>query len=78
MIVHAGLARREASSQRWMALAPTCRGLNDYAIDQSVRYLLPLYMDAALLAHLEPHLTELGALAGGKLYGLSDQAEQDV
>lgn len=78
MIVHAGLARREASSRRWMALAPTCRGLNDYVIDQSVRYLLPLYMDAPLLAHLEPHLTELGALAGGKLCDLSNQADHDV
>lgn len=76
MTVHAGLARREASSKRSMALAPTCRGLNYYAIDQSVRDLLPLYMDAPLLAHLEPHLTELGALAGGRLHDLSDQAER--
>jgi len=76
MTVHAGLARREASSKRSMALAPTCRGLNYYAIDRSARDLLPLYMGAPLLAHLEPHLHELGALAGGKLYDLSDQAER--
>ncbi|WP_256568316.1 acyl-CoA dehydrogenase family protein [Bradyrhizobium sp. CCGUVB14] len=76
MTAHAGLARREASSRRSEALAPTCRGLNYYAIDQSVRDLLPLYMEAPLLAHLEPHLAELGALAGSKLYDLSDQAER--
>ncbi|WP_439361518.1 acyl-CoA dehydrogenase family protein [Bradyrhizobium sp. DASA03007] len=76
MTVHAGLARREASSRRSMALAPTCRGLNYYSIDQSVRDLLPLYMDAPLLAHLEPHLAELGALAGNRLHDLSDQAER--
>lgn len=35
-------------------------------------------MDGPLLAHLEPHLTELGALAGGKLYDLSDQADHDL
>ncbi|WP_246767846.1 acyl-CoA dehydrogenase family protein [Bradyrhizobium sp. CCBAU 53340] len=76
MTVHAGLARREASSRRSMALAPTCRGLNYYTIDQSVRDLLPLYMDAPLLAYLDPHLTELGALAGTTLHDLSDQAER--
>nr|WP_312014320.1 acyl-CoA dehydrogenase family protein [Bradyrhizobium sp. ERR14] len=76
MTVHAGLARREASSRRSMALAPTCRGLNYFAIDRSMRDLLPLYMEAPLLAHIEPHLAELGALAGSKLYDLSDQAER--
>jgi len=76
MTIHVGLASREASSQRSAALAPTCRGLNYYSIDQSVQDLLPLYMDAPLLAHLKPHLDELGELAGGKLYDLSDQAER--
>jgi len=76
MTIHVGLAGREASSQRSAALAPTCRGLNYYSIDQSVQDLLPLYMDAPLLAHLKPHLDELGELAGGKLYDLSDQAER--
>ncbi|MDD1520721.1 MULTISPECIES: acyl-CoA dehydrogenase family protein [Bradyrhizobium] len=76
MTVHAGLARREASSGRSKALAPTCRGLNYFVIDQSVRDLLPLYMNAPLLAHLEPHLQELGMLAGSTLYDLSDQAER--
>ncbi|MCK1519280.1 MULTISPECIES: acyl-CoA dehydrogenase family protein [unclassified Bradyrhizobium] len=76
MTIHVGLASREASAQRSAALAPTCRGLNYYSIDRSVQDLLPLYMDAPLLAHLKPHLNELGELAGGKLYDLSDQAER--
>jgi alkylation response protein AidB-like acyl-CoA dehydrogenase len=57
-------------------LAPTCRGLNYYALDRSVRDLLPHYMEAPLLAHLEPHLAELGELAGGRLHDLSEQAER--
>ncbi|MBE0593239.1 MAG: acyl-CoA dehydrogenase family protein, partial [Gemmatimonadales bacterium] len=78
---HAGLgasreASREASARRAAALAPTCRGLNYYSIDKSVRDLLPLYMDTPLLAHLEPHLSELGELAGNRLHDLSDQAER--
>jgi alkylation response protein AidB-like acyl-CoA dehydrogenase len=76
MTIHVGLASREASSHRSAALAPTCRGLNYYSIDQSVQDLLPLYMEAPLLAHLKPHLAELGELAGGKLYDLSNQAER--
>src|SRR5882757_6244842 len=70
------LASRDASARRASALAPTCRGLNYYAIDRSAQDLLPLYMDAPLLAHLQPHLAELGELAGGRLHDLSDQAER--
>ena len=33
-------------------------------------------MQTPLLAHLEPHLAELGELAGGRLHDLSDQAER--
>jgi acyl-CoA dehydrogenase len=33
-------------------------------------------MEAPLLAHLVPHLKELGELAGGRLHDLSDQAER--
>ena len=75
MTLQVGLVSREATSRRSAALAPTCRGLNYYSVDRSVRDLLPLYMDASLLAHLEPHLGELGELAGGSLHDLSDQAE---
>ena len=76
MTNHVGLANREAATRRSAALAPSCRGLNYYLVDRSVRDLLPLYMEAPLLAHLEPHLGELGKLAGGTLYDLSDQAER--
>jgi acyl-CoA dehydrogenase len=67
---------RMASGAGAEALAPSCRGLNYYAIDRSLRGLLPLSIDAPLLAHLEPHLDELGALAGGRLGDLSEAAER--
>jgi alkylation response protein AidB-like acyl-CoA dehydrogenase len=67
---------RVGTARRSRHVAPDCRGLNFYDIDPSVRSLLPLYMDAPLLAHLEPHLRELGALGGGRLGALSDAAER--
>jgi len=76
MTIHVDLVSRDASAHRAAALAPTCRGLNYYVIDRSAQDLLPLYMDASLLAHLQPHLTALGELAGGRLHDLSDQAER--
>jgi acyl-CoA dehydrogenase len=76
MTIHVELTGRDASARRAAALAPTCRGLNYYALDRSVRDLLPHYMEAPLLAHLEPHLAELGELAGGRLHDLSEQAER--
>ena len=53
MTLHVSLTGRDASAHRSAALAPTCRGLNYYAIDRSAQDLLPLYMDGALLAHLK-------------------------
>ena len=76
MTVHVDLASRDASARRSKALAPTCRGMNYYSLDPSLRDLLPHYMEAPLLAHLAPYLTELGELAGGRLHDLSDQAER--
>lgn len=70
------LASRAASAARSQALAPTCRGLNYYDIDRSLRDLLPLYMAAPLVDHLAPHLGELGALAGTELHDLSETAER--
>jgi acyl-CoA dehydrogenase len=67
---------RSAAARRSAQLAPDCRGLNFFALDHNLRALLPLYMDAPLLAHLAPHLDALGALAGGKLGALSDAAER--
>ena len=70
------LASRAASAARAAALAPDCSGQDFYEIDASLRDLLPLYMDAPLLAHLIPHLQRLGRLAGGRLNDLSNQAEK--
>jgi len=70
-------ASRAASAARSAKLAPTCQGLNYYEIDHSLRNLLPLYMDEPLLAHLEPHLNELGELAGGRLGEWADAAERN-
>ncbi|MFV0297579.1 MAG: acyl-CoA dehydrogenase family protein, partial [Hyphomicrobiaceae bacterium] len=72
----AATSLRAGSARRSEHVAPSCRGLNFYAIDQSVRSLLPLYMDKPLLAHLEPHFDELGELGGGRLGALSDLAER--
>jgi len=70
------LAGRAASAKRAEAVAPDCSGLDFYEIDPSLRDLLPLYMDAPLLAHLTPHLQRLGRLAGGRLNDLSIAAEK--
>ena len=76
MNVHVTQTGRQAAARRSEALAPTCRGSNFYDIDRSLRSVLPLYMDGALLDHLRPHLDELGELAGGRLHDLSAQAER--
>jgi len=70
------LASRAASARRAQALAPTCRGLNYWAIDKSLQSLLPLYMERPLLAHLVPYLHELGELAGNRLHDLSEAGER--
>ncbi len=46
---------------------PDAHGQNLYASDPWARPLLGLYLPADLLAHLEPHLHRLGALAGTQL-----------
>ena len=56
-------------------VAPDCRGLNFYSIDESFRDLLALYMEPALRSHLEPHLNRLGELAGGRLDELAATAD---
>ena len=58
---------RAAVAARSQNIAPDCSGLNFYSIDHNLRSVLPLYMDAPLLKHLGPYLTELGELAGGRL-----------
>ena len=46
---------------------PDSRGINLFAADPSYASLLSLYLTPELRAHLLPHLTRLGALAGGEL-----------
>jgi acyl-CoA dehydrogenase len=58
-------------------IAPDCRGLNFYSIDESLRDLIGLYMEPALRAHLEPHLRRLGELAGGRLDELAATADRN-
>ena len=70
------LVSRTATAKRSSHLAPDCRGLNFFNLDHNLRDLLPLYMDAQLLAHLQPHLSELGDMAGGRLNVLSEAAER--
>lgn len=70
------LATRAASAARALAIAPDCSGLDFYNIDLSLQQLLPLYMDAPLLACLTPHLKRLGKLAGGRLNDLANQADK--
>src|SRR5690348_16497894 len=57
-------------------IAPDCAGLNFYAIDRSLRDLLPLYLPASDFARLEPHFQRLGALAGGRLDELARLADK--
>ena len=72
------LASRTASARRSEALAPTTRGLNYFDIDGSLRALAPLYMEDKLLAHLTPHLSALGELAGERLYELVDDSSEVI
>ena len=58
-------------------IAPDCRGLNFYSIDQSFRDLITLYMEPALRSHLESHLNRLGELAGGRLDELAATADRN-
>src|SRR5262249_6113026 len=57
-------------------VAPDCRGVNFYRLDEAFRSLLDLYMEPALRAHLEPHYDRLGELAGGHLDELADLADK--
>jgi alkylation response protein AidB-like acyl-CoA dehydrogenase len=71
------LASRTATAERSKKLANSTEGGNFFAEDRNIATVLPQYMDAALLTHLKPHLTELGALCGGRLAELSDVAERN-
>lgn len=57
-------------------IAPDCRGLNFFDIDESFRDLVTLYMEPKLRAHMEPHLRQMGELAGGRLDELASTADK--
>ena len=57
-------------------VAPDCHGQNFFQIDHSLRSLLPLYLDDALLRHLEPHYNRLGEIAGNRLDDLARIADR--
>src|SRR5258706_4781613 len=54
---------------------PDSRGVNAFDDDASLQRLLPLYLPAALLAHLTPHLGRLGGLVGDRLDDLAHAAD---
>ena len=56
---------------------PDTRGQNLYAADPVLPALLRLYLAPELLVHIEPHLAQLGALAGGRLDALAGTADRN-
>src|SRR6478752_3400384 len=48
-------------------LAPDTSGMNFYRADPALADLLRLYLSEELFRHIEPHLDQLGELAGGHL-----------
>ncbi|HYM01873.1 MAG TPA: DNA alkylation response protein, partial [Stellaceae bacterium] len=59
------------------AIAGDCRGENFFRLDDGLRQLLPLYLDADALRHFTPHFERLGALAGGRLDELAAIADKN-
>jgi acyl-CoA dehydrogenase len=64
-----------AATQHPSEFVPDSRGRNLYEVDPQLASLLRLYLPGDLLAHLEPHLRRLGALAGGALDDLAATAD---
>lgn len=56
----------KASDNRKL-VAPDTQGWNFYEADHSLKTLLGIYLEADLLEHLQPHLSELGDLAANEL-----------
>ncbi len=55
---------------------PDAHGTNLYSADPQLAALLSVYLPPDLLAHLKPHLHDLGALAGGHLDDLAGTADK--
>ncbi|MEK6245236.1 MAG: hypothetical protein AABM33_12155, partial [Pseudomonadota bacterium] len=56
---------------------PDSRGLNLFLADPSYRGLLELHLEPKLCAHLLPHFTRLGAMAGAELDELALTADKN-
>ena len=56
---------------------PDQHGVNLYTSDPDLKALLSLYLPPDLLKHLQPHLDQLGALAGGELDSLAQTADKN-
>lgn len=54
---------------------PDSHGIDRFADDRSLRALLPLYLEADLLAHLRPTLDDLGPRLGGEMDDWAHQAD---
>src|SRR5699024_7983734 len=54
---------------------PDSFGIDRFADDRSLRSLLPLYVDADLLAHVQPVLEDLGPRLGGEMDEWAHQAD---
>jgi len=48
-------------------VAPDTEGWNFYSIDHTLQDLLQIYLDPALYAHLQPHLTKFGDLMANRI-----------
>ncbi len=64
------------SSARAPGGVPDSRGLNLFEADPSYRGLLELHLEPKLCAHLLPHFTQLGAMAGAGLDELALAADK--
>lgn len=59
-------------------IAPDTTGLNFYTADPSLADLLAIHLPEVLNRHIEPHLIELGALAGERLDECARLADRHV
>ncbi len=73
-------SQRSAMAQVAQAHAhpvPDRHGSNFYSTDPALQQLLQLYLPADLLAHLQPYLQRMGALAGGRIDELASIADKN-
>jgi acyl-CoA dehydrogenase len=68
---------RPVESVQGSAAVPDSYGLNLYRADPALSRLLRVYLPVDLVAHIEPHLDRLGAMAGGSLDALATTADHN-